>query len=178
MTQELSQRALILLYSTSLICGFALGILYEPFRIRRLASRTGKNSKKLLTRLVDGFIIGLEDILFFAFAAIVTVIMYFAVFQGRVRIMAIVLECTGFALYRVSLGRLVIGAADRIIAFLRRVRRFIYRRIINPPLRLISKLMSRTFGAVAEAHRAKVRTKRSKKLIRMLYKAAENGFTE
>ena len=105
-----------------------------------------------------------------------TSVMFYALFQGRVRIMALVLELAGFVLYRVSVGRLVKGAADAVISFLRRVRRFIYQRIIKPPLRAVGRLFSRMFRAVKRAHGERVEKRISAKLIASLYKAAEKGF--
>lgn len=178
MTQELSQGTLLLLFALSLTCGFALAALYDVFRIRRRAVGADKKRKKLLTRLISGFIIGVEDMIFFTAAGIATTLISYAVFQGRVRPMAIILEAVGFLLYRLTVGRLVMALSAAIIALVRRVLSFIYRRLILPPARLCRKAFAALIGALMRVVSVFMERRRSSHFKKSLIRASKRGFLD
>jgi|GEM_PF-2266427 len=175
MTQELSQTDLLRLFTSAFILGYALGILYEIFRLRRRASR-GSDGKNTLVKLLSALAIGFEDLLFFLVAGVLTSVMFFALFQGRVRIAAIVLEGAGFIAYRLSLGRLVTKVADAVIALVRKVRHFIFVKFIKPPARALYRLFERAARRAGRRATARARKRISKKMIGEIYKASERGF--
>ena len=92
MTQELSQWSLLMLMACSLAVGFSFGALYDIFRIRRRATQRKRKQKKLLTRIIEGIIIGVEDVVFFLVLGCVTCVMYYVFSNGRVRLLALVFE--------------------------------------------------------------------------------------
>lgn len=142
MTQELSQTALILLGVFSFAAGFCSGAFYDLFRIRRAAAK--KKRQNLLTRIIQGFIIGLEDLVFFIMLGAVLSVLYHIFSYGRVRMIAVAALFSGFWLYRISIGRLVMCVADRVIAFAVMVKNILKLRIIkpmmSPAVRLINKI--------------------------------------
>ena len=178
MTQELSQGTLLLLFALSLTCGFALAALYDVFRIRRVAVGANKKRKKLLTRLVSGFIIGVEDIIFFTAAGIATTLISYSVFQGRVRPMSVILEAVGFLLYRLTLGRLVMAVSEAIIALVRRVLSFIYRRLLLPPARVCRRMLAALVGALKRVLSAINMRSDSNRLRKSLLRASKRGFPD
>lgn len=156
MTQELSQWSLVMLMAASIAVGFAFGALYDLFRIRRRASELTHRPKKLLTRYVQGFIIVLEDVVFFVFLACTTAVMYHVFTNGRVRLAALVFEALGFALYRISIGRLVMSVSSAVIAFFVMVLNALMRCIIAPVVRLVrrtAEAIGSRFGGIARAQR-------------------------
>ena len=178
MTQELSQGTLLLLFALSLVCGFALAALYDVFRIRRIAVGANKKRKKLLTRLVSGFIIGIEDIIFFTAAGIATTLISYSIFQGRVRPMAVILEAVGFLLYRLTLGKLVMAVSEAIISLVRRVLSFIYRRLILPPVRVCRRMLTALIGAFMRVLSAINMRSSSERLKKSLMRASKRGFSD
>ena len=176
MTQELSQGTLLLLFALSLACGFALAAFYDVFRIRRIAVGANKKRKKLLTRLLSGFIIGVEDIIFFTAAGIATTLIDYAVFQGRVRPMAVILEAVGFLLYRLTVGRLVMAVSEAVIALVQRALSFICGKLLLPPVKVCRKVFAAFFGVIAHALSKINIMLSSARLKKMLIKESKRGF--
>ena len=162
MTQELSQTSLLLLGLFSLLSGFCSGAFYDLFRIRRRASR-GKKNKKLLTRLFEGFIIGLEDLVFFIMLGCVLSVLFHLFSYGKVRFVAIIALFIGFWLYRISIGKLVMGVADAVIAFVRLVKNALIAKIIRPVISPLVKAYGRICGSLAEKKAKKAELKKRKK---------------
>lgn len=184
MTQYLSQLSLARLLAASLLVGLALGGLYDVFRIRRLAfdKLTLADKPK---RIFAALMLHTEDILFGISAGIVTAILYFALSQGRVRLMAIAGEGFGFLLYRLTIGRLVMAFADSILRLIAWVIRLIVRYLIRPPLRLIVQI-AKVLGGQIVAIVARLRRWRliavgrreAERYTEMLERLAALGFAE
>lgn len=169
MTQYLSQLSLARLLAASLLLGLALGLLYDVFRIRRLAFRKKEKTsiKQVpkhrrfgsLSTLLTVLLFHIEDIFFGITAGVATAILYFALSMGQVRLMAIFGEGLGFLLYRLTLGRLIMACADAILRFLAWILHLLTRFIILPPLRLLKRLAV-TLAAALNSCLAKQRDRR------------------
>lgn len=188
MTQYLSQFSLARLLAAALLQGIALGMLYDVFRIRRIAflgrgSTSESKRVRKLTSLLLKLLYHTEDLLFGTVAGIATAILYFALSRGQVRIMAIFGEGVGFLLYRLTLGRPVIACADSIIRLIALIIRLIVHFIIRPPCRLIGKVMKATATQLDRgwmrlrerwiSHIGRVETER---YCKVLADMASNGF--
>ncbi len=194
MTQYLSQLSLARLLAASLLLGIALGLLYDVFRIRRLAcerrdrsasSQPKKKRFRTLPWVLLSMLLHVEDLLFGLIAGVSTAILYFALSMGQVRLMAIVGEGVGLLLYRLTLGRLVMAFADRLLRLLAWLWHLLVRFVIRPPIRLVLRLITALARLVRRLHR----TRRDKRLSRQggreatlyaerLSKLASVGFSE
>ena len=119
---EVNTQTVVFLQSLAL--GFALGLFYDVFRILRLAVRH------------SGAAVFLEDVLFFAFCAVVTFLFSLTAVSGHVRVFLVVGEFLGATLYYFSLGALVMRVSKVIIRFVKALLRLLYRIFIRPFVRL------------------------------------------
>lgn len=169
MTQYLSQWTPARLLLASVLVGIGLSAFYDIARIRRR-----------LTRGIRGVLAvtltALEDVIFFAVAGVTCSLMFYVICNGEVRMLGIVGLLPGFLLWRATAGRLILSVLDRIIDLIRRIVRFIWTRIAEPPVRWISqrlaKLVNRTADRIRRKHRARY-TRRSQKKAILL---AKRGF--
>lgn len=137
---EVSQRllALALLYSAGV--GASLGVLYDVFRIMRVAMKLSlKMPAPLRTvyNILGDAIIFIEDILFSIIAAVVVTVFLFHINDGQVRWFVLAGAGTGFAVYYMTVGRLVIMCAEAIISFIWAVIHFILCLTLFPAVRAI-----------------------------------------
>ncbi len=131
---EVSQQTLIFLQSCLL--GFFLGILYDFFRILRMAIKS------------NGIIVFIEDFLFFILAAIITFSFMISNTHGQMRIFVIIGELLGAIIYYFTLGKLVIKIADKILTFIKKIIIFIFKLIILPIIKIIIKLNKLLFKII------------------------------
>lgn len=188
MTQYLSQLSLARLLAASLLLGIGLGLVYDLFRIRRLAFSSRLLPKKQAPRaltLLDRFLLHGEDLLFGLIAGVATAILYFALSRGRLRLMAIVGEGIGFLLYRASLGRLVMLCADSILRVIARICRSIARYLIRPPIRLLRRLTAAVcrrirhrWGQMKEKRLLRIGGREATAYTEALGQMAASGFAE
>jgi len=179
MTWEISQRSLALLGALFLVSGFLLGGVYDIFRIRRRATSPGVGKKRgAFKKALQGFFVGIEDLLFFIFAGALASVLCFALFQGRVRLFAIALGVLGFMIWRLTLGRLIMALADAIINLFRAALSFVSNRILKPPARAVKRLFGRTIRIIQNAAKRRRRKRYSKARMREILKASEKGFIQ
>lgn len=111
--------------------GFLLGVVYDLFRVVRMA---------FTMRRAGVFI---QDVLFFLVCAAVTFVFLLAVNQGEIRGFIIAGEVLGFLIYYFSLGLL----AMRVSSFLvHATQRIFY--LISVPFRALMRLLKRLFGKI------------------------------
>ena len=118
---SLSQQCMYFLWSVLL--GAAVGVLYDIFRILRIALPH------------NGVSVFFEDILFCVITCCMLILMIFCANYGIVRWFAVMGCAGGFMLYRETVGKVVIGAAERIILFFRKY-------IISPVVSLAAYIIS------------------------------------
>lgn len=119
------------LFLLALGLGFLLGVVYDLFRIVRMA---------FTMRRVGVF---LQDILFFLTCAAATFLFLLAVNQGEIRGFIIAGEALGFLIYYFSFGMLAVRVSGFLI---RTIRRFFH--LIFTPFRVLLRLLGRVFGKI------------------------------
>jgi spore cortex biosynthesis protein YabQ len=146
---EVSQRllALALLYSAGV--GAVLGVLYDVFRIMRVAMKPSQKMPaglRAVYNVIGDAIIFFEDILFSIVASVVVTVFLFHINNGQVRWFVLAGAGIGFALYYITVGRLVIMCAEAIISFIRALIHFILSLTLFPAaraIRFIGRLLTR-----------------------------------
>lgn len=124
MAESYTQIYTFILYSVCI--GFALGTVYDVFRILRTAFNMAGN------RIATDIIYFICDILFFIIAAIVSAIFIFYVNNGRIRGIALLGSLAGFVLYYNTVGRLVAALTGLIIRTVYRILHFILEAVLLP----------------------------------------------
>lgn len=118
-----------LVFFQSCVLGMAFGLLYDIFRITRVAFK--------LTKLI----ISLEDIFYFIICSAFTFFFIMSTVDGKLRIFIIIGEIIGAVLYYFTLGELVMGISRLIIDFIKTVIRVIKKYIVKPLMRLIYNII-------------------------------------
>ncbi len=133
-----------------LLPGVFLGVLYDIFRMVRIARKDSKE-KHLIEKLHmhfcpskpfiqntknkhDTILLFLEDFIFCTLAAITEIILFFHMNQGVIRIYAILISFVGFLWYHHTFGRLTIFIANRLIKFIRILTFYISVILLTPPI--------------------------------------------
>ena len=114
-----------LLFLKSILLGACLMLLYDLFRILRLAVKT------------PAALVLLEDILFFAACALMTMLFLISANFGEIRFFALLGEGLGALLYALTLSRLVMACSKAVIRFVRAVFRIVFRLFLRPVYRII-----------------------------------------
>ena len=104
----------------AMIVGAAMGILYDLFRISRIAIPTAR------------VVVIVEDILYFSICAVATFLLMMSSLDGQVRIFVLMGQLIGAILYFCTVGRLVMKISRTIINIVRGILRFIFRWILRP----------------------------------------------
>ena len=112
----------------SIICGIILGVIYDIFRITRIALK------------LNAVIIAIEDILYLFICAVMTFFYMLASNDGQIRFFIIVGEILGWVVYYFTVGEIVMGLSTAIIKFIKGVFRVLYRLFIAPVIALIGYL--------------------------------------
>lgn len=104
----------------SLGVGAVFGLLYDVFRLSRVAFRTTPAA------------IFAEDVLFFIACAVVTFFFGLTVMEGAFRAFLLIGELLGAVLYHFTLGRAVMGVSVKIIALIKAILRFFFKWVLLP----------------------------------------------
>lgn len=112
------------LFFQACLLGAALGMLYDVFRILRLAFPNGN------------VLIFVEDVLYFVFVTIASFSFVMLCSGGVLRIFMLFGELLGAILYFFTLSIIILKAAQWIIRLVKRFFRFLYRLFIRPFARL------------------------------------------
>ncbi len=105
---EISLTQQCMFFVCSVLLGAVIGVIYDAFRILRIAVRH------------NGAAVFFEDILFCAVTTCMLILMIFCANYGIVRWFSVFGCAGGFLVYRETVGRLVIGAAQLIISFIKK----------------------------------------------------------
>ena len=135
MAQE--NTALAAVFLSALAAGALLGVLFDAFRLFRLAFRSGKIS------------IFVQDMLFGLLCGVVLYCYALAANRGQVRWFIPVGAAGGFALYYCTVGRLVMGAARLILRALAWLWNGFWR-LLSLPFRLLWRLCAPFLGKAAD----------------------------
>lgn len=137
---EISQKLLALALLYSAVVGTVLGVLYDIFRIIRVAMKPSPGMSPKLRSFYDAVgdtVIFIEDILFAFIAALVVAVFLFHVNDGQLRWFVLAGAAVGFFLYYMTVGRLVLLCAGAIISFVKAVLGFLLRITIIPLIKLL-----------------------------------------
>lgn len=114
-----------LLFLKSMLLGACLMLLYDLFRILRLAVKT------------PAAVILAEDLLFFALCALANMLFLISANFGEIRFFALLGEALGALLCALTLSRLVMACSKAVIGFVRAIFRLIYRLLLRPAYRIV-----------------------------------------
>jgi spore cortex biosynthesis protein YabQ len=123
----LAQQTVAFLWSLGV--GAAMGLLYDLFRVSRLALPAS-------AALVAG-----EDILFFAVCGVAAFLFLLSSAEGKVRFFLLAGQLLGAVLYFATLSHAVMGLARGMIAAVRGLLRFLFRYLILPIWRLCYRII-------------------------------------
>ena len=124
----LEQQASVFLLS--LLVGAALGVLYDVFRISRVAFYTSPA------------VVFAEDVLFFLICGVTTFFFGLTVMEGTLRAFLLIGELLGAVLYHFTLGRLVMRVATKIIGIIKAIFRFLFKWILRPLWRILCYIIA------------------------------------
>lgn len=105
---EISLTRQCVFFLVSVLLGAAIGVFYDAFRIIRIAFRH------------NAVTVFFEDLLFCAVTCAASVLMIFCANYGIVRWFSLFGCVGGFLVYRETVGRAVVGAAQLIIGFVKK----------------------------------------------------------
>ena len=112
------------------LTGALLGLLYDAFRISRIAIPTHRA------------VVFAEDILFFLLCAVTTFVFLLRFADGKIRVFLIIGELLGAVLYFCTVGQLIMKVSRLIIEALKTVARFIFKWILLPIWKLFYAIVS------------------------------------
>jgi len=134
---SITEQSVVFLFSC--VVGGLLGAFYDVFRIIRIAF----NSKWLS--------IFFQDLIFCIFSAFSIILLVFYTNSGTVRWFSLLGCFICFALYHLTIGRIVIFMSRKIINFIKQVLGFIYKITVIPLKKIvlfIVKLLKRFLGLI------------------------------
>ena len=186
-----------------ILCGAALGVLWDIFRLTRVMlgvpypSRGAKSMyerplpflKRPLGLRSEGrsriragvriAVIFLEDVVFGVVGAAVMILLVYVTNDGVFRVMAPAGMLIGFCLYYVTVGRLVLSLSQMIVFCLRAGMLYLVTLLLLPP-RLAVRLWKRTVGAWIARVLLRCRRHREvryhQKMLGELLRLAESGW--
>ena len=143
---QVSQYQLMILLIYSALVGAALGLVYDIFRIFRvafIAQQHPKEQPRKVNKNSNFFvwaIIFVQDIAFWLIAAVVTILFIFMVNRGQVRLFALSGQVMGFIIYFFTVGRVVYKFSEQIVLFIKSAIDWANKAVIIPVCKFIIKL--------------------------------------
>ncbi len=147
----IDREAFLPLFVCSFFAGILFGVVYDIFRIRRISfrvpsffSKKGKNKIASLfyknLSVIDVVFVFFEDIIFSLFCTFVFILLNFKLNFGLPRWYSVAAAAVGFFLHYITLGKLIVKSAEKIIKFIIISFRFVFAYTITPILVAIKKL--------------------------------------
>ncbi len=121
----------LMLFFLSCLMGAFMGVLYDIFRILRIAVSHSRIA------------VFLEDILFCFIFSLSLMMLASVCARGELRLFFAVGSLLGFILYLLTIGRLVVASAGKFISFFRNTAR-----IITLPLRKLYNILYKKMGNI------------------------------
>jgi len=113
------------IFLQAILLGFAYGILYDAFRITRIAVPTAR------------WVVFAQDVLFFFICALGAFFFLMRTMDGQVRFFVLLGVILGMVIYFYSLSILIMGISAAIIRVVKVVLRSIYKWVLLPIWRII-----------------------------------------
>ncbi len=164
----LSQWQMLQAALYAVLVGAFLGAVYDLFRISHLAMEHEHGGSAIGEGLRSA-VIFVGDLLYAVFSALVICILLYHTNYGRVRYFMLLGALAGFLLWRFTAGRLIMLAAGGIIALIRALFSFVFRRLLLPLLRLLLVIIKFTKFTLAYI---------PKRLYNIYYKKRKRRFTQ
>lgn len=144
---DISQDTLLRLLVRAFLCGVALGLVYEVIRAFKMLCGVDYNyvariPKRKIRAIFEFCLTFLCDIFFWLLAGIVSIILMYHTGQGFFRGMTYLGLASGFLLYYISLGRLMLKLNAKIVRFIKKVLRRLLRIVYIPIKKLIDLVIS------------------------------------
>ncbi len=173
-----------------LIWSFAVGILfgavYDLLRIRRVAFRLprkkdGEKAGKVVSffrrhwEKTDTVLIFFEDLIFSLFCTVTLILLDFRLYFGVPRWYSAAAALLGFLLYYVTVGKLVIRSAERLISLLRRAVGFLLLHTLFPALRIVKSAWKALKRRRERKRRIRYTRKEEKRMLRLLMTEEPSG---
>lgn len=173
-----------------LIWSFAVGILfgavYDLLRIRRVAFRLprkkdGEKAGKVVSffrrhwEKTDTVLIFFEDLIFSLFCTVTLILLDFRLYFGVPRWYSAAAALLGFLLYYVTVGKLVIRSAERLISLLRRAVGFLLLHTLFPVLRIVKSAWEALKRRRERKRRIRYTRKEEKRMLRLLMTEEPSG---
>lgn len=112
----------------ALLLGAVIGVILDVFRISRLAFT------------LPGVLILIEDLLFFALAAILTFSYMLSAVNGFIRCFIMLGVGLGFLIYYLTIGALIMKISGAIIGIIKKILQLLYKIFIMPIVWLAKKI--------------------------------------
>lgn len=190
----ISRSGSIALLLYALCVGAALGVLWDIFRVIRIAAYgRRKRPSKMFVRLpsnerevkeilrvgasdklspISFLCVFLSDLAFCIFAAICMILLIFRSNNGEFRGFALWGAFIGFAVYYFTVGKLTVIFSEAIIKVIKKAIAIVFSLTLKP----ILKLALRLFGAITSALTLHKRRKATERYIEYAMKNADNAF--
>lgn len=133
----------------SLGFGFIMGFFYDVFRIIRIS----------ISRSKAAFVV--FDILYCIFLCFCTFLFFLTVNEGELRVYLLLGEAIGFAVYYFSLGAVIFSVSEKIILFIKRTLRWIFK-IISYPFRKLFEILGKFFSKILKKSRKNTKNIKNK----------------
>ena len=108
------------IFLQAIVLGFVYGLLYDVFRITRIAIPTAK------------WVVFAQDVLYFFICAVGTFFFLLRTMDGQVRFFILLGAILGMTIYFYTLSIIIMGVSAAIIRMIRAVLRWVYRWIFLP----------------------------------------------
>ena len=122
--------------------GFLLGILYDVFFIIRSAV----SGRRVVTFICDSLFVAAASVLSFTLLLVIT--------DGQIRFYVLLGEALGFTVYYLSLGAFTVRVSEKIIAFFKKLCRFLMRifirifKVVSYPFRCVFSILGKFFKKI------------------------------
>ncbi len=181
------QREAIFLLLYSFLIGVLLGLVYDAFRVLRIALYGRKKAEKekmiplagdakSIDKILKGeqkqgfpslsfFFIFVCDIAFCVFSALMVTVMLFQFGDGRVRLFSLLGAFVGFTVYYFTVGKIVMLFSDVIISAVKAIIRTVLRFTLYPVCAVLLRAGSKLRSVYDSKKRARTTQKYMKYML-------------
>lgn len=153
MSVYISQQCFLFFYS--ILFGFLFGLVYDVFRIFRIAIKHNQ------------LLIFCEDMAFCLSFSLSYILFNFCVNSGVLRWFSLFGAALGFVLYLLTVGRLIMLCSHAIIRFIRMVFHFILSRLLCPVCRWLYRFLRAVCLRMNDWIQSAIENKYRKQFIRL-----------
>ncbi|MBE6565321.1 MAG: hypothetical protein E7655_08625 [Ruminococcaceae bacterium] len=146
---EISQSQLLLVTLYALLIGICLGGVYDLFRMARVAREVTASGERRTHGRFEPLLLFFEDLLFWLIASLSVILFLFHANEGKIRWFALVFCALGFALYGLTVGRLVMRISAFLVCQIKRFGLFVKKKWLLPLLRFALRVLTEMLHIVA-----------------------------